>query len=163
MKRCVFALTLLASVAFAQQGTHVALELGSATVWLGMDKTAAQKAIEAAGIEFPEPDSDGSVIAVDTRAKRIYSLQFFRNKLVYADRNWDRRDGDRLPSVIEALTSLVDQGATNCKLEHAPITKPDMKMDRVFIECGERSVLLVTGGSKDISADSITERIGSFR
>jgi hypothetical protein len=153
-----------ASTAFAQTSNRVSLQLGTVTVWLGMDKGAAKQQMEASGIYFPDsPDSNAQVIAMELQTKRLFTLKFENNKLVYADRNWLRDDSDVLPSVMDALTSLVDQGATKCTIEHAPMSSPDVRVNRVFIDCGERGILL-TYGSTDLGSDrTISERIGRLR
>jgi hypothetical protein len=61
------------------------------------------------------------------------------------------------------LTSLVDQGATKCTIEHAPMSSPDVKVNRVFIDWGEREILLSHGSTNLGSDRSVSERIGRFR
>jgi hypothetical protein len=162
MKPVLYLVVLCSFSAFAQPAHRVSLQLGSATVWLGMDKLTARQTVEAAGMVFPDTqNSGGQVIAVDTVAKRIYTLKFESNKLVYAERNW-LNDSNALPSVMDALSSLIDEG-TNCTISHAPLSSPDMKMNRVFIDCGERGILLTYGSVNGMTNNTVEEIIGHYR
>ena len=165
MKNALLLLTLCASTVFAQVGNRVSLELGTVTVWLGMDKAAVKQQVEARGMIF-NPSNPTNVLVVDTQTKRVFTLQFEHDKLVYADRNWLRDESKALPSVMDALAALIDQGATNCTIAHAPMSSPDTKMNRVFVNCGQRGILL-TYGSENLAGQSytdnaISERIGTY-
>src|ERR1700684_2707728 len=120
MKSLLCLLALCTSTAL-DQSSRISLELGSATVWLGMEKPTAKQKIETAGLLFSDdkPSPNGSVIAVDQQAKRIYTLAFENNKLVFADRNWLQDESAALPSVMDALSSLIEKGAEKCTISHA--------------------------------------------
>jgi hypothetical protein len=165
MKNALLLLTLCTSTVFAQVGNRVSLELGTVTVWLGMDKAAVKQQVEARGMIF-NPSNPTNVLVVDTQTKRVFTLQFEHDKLVYADRNWLRDESKALPSIMDALAALIDQGATNCTIAHAPMSSPDTKMNRVFVNCGQRGILL-TYGSENLAGQSytdnaISERIGTY-
>ena len=105
------------------------LDLGTATVWLGEDESTVKQQVEAAEMLFNPTASNGGVLVSD--ASNVYTLFFDKGKLAYADRNWLRDDESKaLPSVLDALASLVDKGATNCRIAHAPISSPDTKLNR---------------------------------
>ena len=77
-----------------------------------------------------------------------------------------RDESKALPSIMDALAALIDQGATNCTIAHAPMSSPDTKMNRVFVNCGQRGILL-TYGSENLAGQSytdnaISERIGTY-
>ena len=162
MKSLVCLFVLFASTATAQPDNRVSLQLGSATVWLGMDKAAAKRNIEAAGIVFSDKlDSGGSGIAVDPRSKQIFTLKFENDRLVFADRDW-LRESDVLPSIVDALTSLIDQGASQCTVTHSPMSAPDKKVNRVLIDCGDRGLLLTYGTEGNFTTNMVSERIGRY-
>lgn len=164
MKSFLLLLLSITLTAGAQSGPKVSLSLGSATVWLGMDKATAKRIIEAASMIFPDdPSPNGQVLAVDVQAKRIYTLKFNNGKLVYADRNWLSGTSNVLTSVMDALSSLIDQGATKCTITHAPISSPTMKANRVFIDCGDRGILLSSGVFNGMTDDNVSEIIGHYR
>jgi hypothetical protein len=165
VKSVLLIFSLCASTVFAQVGNRVSLELGTVTVWLGMDKAAVKQQMEADGMIF-EQSNPTNVIVLDTHNQHIFTLQFEHDKLAYAERNWLRDESKALPSVMDALAALIDQGATNCTIAHDPITSPDGKLNRVFINCGQRGILLVYGSTsivgKPFADNSISERIGIY-
>lgn len=111
MKSVLCVLAMCASTAFSQSSNLVSLQLGTATVWLGMDRAVAVKRIVASGIYVPDkPNSDDPIIAVDLQTKRLYTLEFEGSRLVYADRNW-LDDSDGLPSVMDALSLIGSPGS----------------------------------------------------
>jgi hypothetical protein len=161
MKTALCALALCTSTVLAQSNPRVSLDLGRVTVWLGMDIATARQKLEAAGIFFDKPDSNGNVIAVDPHFERTYFLHFENNKLSLADQNWLHDDSDGLTSVMDALESLVDKGASRCTIGHAhSIPSPGMKVTRVFIDCGERSLILESGSANG-GENGVFESIGN--
>jgi hypothetical protein len=163
---CIFA--VCTSACLAQTDGRVALELGTATVWLGMDRAVAKQTLEASGLTLPDSDTSNPkalLTAVNLRTKRVYNLQFLSNRLVYASRNWLHEGDDGLPSVMDALASLTDQGATKCTIETAPISSPETRVKRVFIDCGLRGLILVHGSVTTsvgpMTDNRVIERIGN--
>jgi len=165
MKSVLLILTLCASTVFAQTGNRVSLKLGTVTVWLGMDKAAVKQQVEASGMNFDQ-SSPNNVIVADLQAKRVFTLQFEHDKLVYADRNWLSDEANALPSVMDALAALIDKGATNCTIVHVPVSSPDTKMNRVVIDCGHRAIVLIYGtqnvAGQSYSNNAISESIGTY-
>jgi hypothetical protein len=129
-----------------------------------MDKVVAKQRVEAAGMVFNSTDSTHAIV-LDTPTARVFTLEFEHEKLTFAQRNWLRDESKALPTVIDALTALIDQGATNCTIEHAPMSSPYAKLNRVFISCGQRGILL-TYGSENLAGqrytdNAVSERIGT--
>jgi len=165
MKKILLLLTLCSSTAFAQVGNRVSLELGSVTVWLGMDKAAVKQQVESSGMNFDQTNPN-IVLVADIQAKRVFTLKFEHDKLVYADRNWLSDEANALPSVMDALAALIDKGATNCIIAHVPVSSPDTKVNRVLIDCGHRGILLTYGtqnvAGQSFSNNAISESIGTY-
>jgi hypothetical protein len=66
-------------------------------------------------------------------------------------------------AMLGAFEALSSHGAVNCRIQHAPITEPNQKANRVFIDCGDRGVMLMHGSFQSTgSITSVTERIGHF-
>jgi hypothetical protein len=166
MKSALLIFSLCASTVFAQVGNRVSLELGTVTVWLGMDKAAVKQQVEASGMNFDQSNPN-IVLVADVQAKRVFTLKFEHDKLVYADRNWLSDEAKALPSVMDALTALIDKGATSCTITDVPVSSPDTKMNRVFINCGNRGILLTYGtqnvAGQSFSNNAISESIGTFQ
>jgi hypothetical protein len=146
----------------AQSDRRVSLQLGTVTVWLGMDRVEVKRRVETFGMYFPkQPNPEKIVVVADLKEETSYALMFRDEKLSYATRNWPYDKSNSLPTVMDALASLVDEGATKCIIEHAPLSSPGTKMDRVFINCGERGLLLSYGTINGLTDKSITETIGN--
>lgn len=165
MKSAFLVCLFLAQYAFAQTPNHVTLELRSVTVWLGEPKAQVQKEMESEGMIFGEGSGRGHYLVADNAGKTSYPLQFTNDKLSYAARNWMSDDPAKaLQTVMDAMTSLVDRGAVKCELEHAPMNDPNMRVNRIFINCGLRGLLLTTGTAKiageNYGQDEVSEFIG---
>jgi hypothetical protein len=139
----------------------VSLELGSVTVWLGMPETEALSGFQRAGYKvLGMPSALTKMIVND---KTAYSVGFKGGRLVYADREWPSSGSGELDAVLRAMAALASHGTTSCSIIHAPISKPDGSLNRIFIDCGERSVLLAKGtfeASGENRFVTISERIG---
>lgn len=167
---CLALILLLPSVNFAQIPRHsihpvearTELELGSVTVWLGMAEADALAQLQAAGYRVTGSPSETSRIIVN--ASEIYTVWFKQGKLIFTARSWSTKKSV-MAAVLGALTSLEDRGARSCVISHQPLRKPNMSNDRVFIECGQRSVELSDGtvdiDGKEYSTTEVSERIGT--
>ena len=165
MKSVLLILTLCASTVFAQTGNRVSLEFGTVTVWLGMNKAAVKQRVETNGMNFDQTNPN-TVLVAHIKAKRVFTLKFEHDKLVYADRDWLHDEAEALPSVVDALAALIDKGATNCTIVHVPVSSPDTKMNQILIDCGQRGILL-TYGTRNVagqlfSGNAISESIGTY-
>lgn len=158
MGKLALLFVILASVISAEaQAPRVKLDLGSVTVWLGMDMVQAKQQLKAAGMTLSS-EREEDILVISPASKSLYSLRFSAGKLVYAARDW--LNSDSLPSVIGAFAALASEGAKNCSILHAPIASPEGTSDRVSIDCGERGVLLIHGELNGMKTDAIWERIG---
>ncbi len=160
-------LGLLCICVDAQQPRHnapqspkplVSLELGSVTVWLGMTQTEALLKLQRAGYHV-EGDSAMRIV---NDGEKVYTIEFENGQLTFADREWHSQGTNVMDAVLGALTALASYGPASCAVTHAPITQPDYASDRIFIECGKRSVLLSQGHFGSVSTVSADERIGQL-
>ncbi len=69
MKSVLLIFALCASTVNAQVGNRVSLELGTITVWLGMDKAAVKLQVESSGMNIDESNPK-IVLVADLQAKR---------------------------------------------------------------------------------------------
>ncbi len=143
----------------SQQPTkeHVRLSISGAEVWLGMSQSEALSAMRRAGLTpVALPGSDSFLVQAGT-------VQFSGARLSYADRTWSGKETTVFEDVIGALATLAPHNAVNCSVQHAPIAQPEGRVDRVFIRCGERTVLVSSGKLNGITANQVIERIGNYR
>ncbi len=161
----VLAMLLLTGLAAsnAQTNPRVELELGSVTVWLGMSKALAEKQLTEAGYRVVEGAGTDWMIWEDgTEKGRWYSVQFRAGKLSYADRQWWLKGQDPFEAVLAALSALSEKARIPCFIMNVPLNKPDQQGDRIVIQCGQRSVLLMLAsfGPSFPKDRAVLERIG---
>ena len=138
----------------------VSLELGSVTVWLGMPR---QEVInKCASVGFKQLVQDRDRLRFQSE-DHMYTTEFKNGRLVYADRDWySKKSGsDAFQSTIAALGTIGDKNTT-CIISHAPVTDPDKMLNRVFIECGKRSFLLLENKTEGKAYYDVYERIGEM-
>jgi hypothetical protein len=139
----------------------VSLELGTLTVWLGMPVEEVRQEAKAGGFVVAGTIvEDGSSILV--KDGRAYTLYFVHGKLVMASRSWVSSDADTLTTVLGALASLDARRDSPCSISHDPLSTPEMKADRVWVKCGQTSVLLAKGTLNGKDFYDVSESIGSY-
>jgi hypothetical protein len=139
---------------------RISLEIGSVSVWLGMPKSEALHALKDAGLTNA-PDAGGLYMVVGSGS--MASVSFTNGKLSFADREWVSEDKNDVDAMLGALEALSSRGVSNCNIQHAPITSPNQRANRIFINCGERGVMLMRGSFQNLGiVNSVTERIGHF-
>jgi hypothetical protein len=138
---------------------RVSLEVGSVTVWLGMPKAEVVKKFSDAGYEVT--DSGDGVLAHSGR--ELHDLHFENGRLVYADLQWYNSNTEEMDAVLGALGALADKTKSRpCSMSHEPLSKPDTALDRIFIFCGDRSVLIARGKFLGKPVMDVSERIGDI-
>jgi hypothetical protein len=159
----VVIITLVSLSALAQPASkRVSLEIGGATVWLGMPRQEVVDRCESAGLKQVSADRAGILFK---GGEHIYSTQFKHERLVFADREWISSENglDAFQSVMAALASISDSdktSASTCAISHQPLTNPENQANRIFISCGERSFLLMEHTIGGKSFPDVRERIG---
>ena len=143
-----------------QRPQRVSLEVGSVNVWLGMTKEEATKRFSDAGYQV--------TLAGDKllmrRGSEAQILWFKDGRLAFANQAWNTTDKtDELDAVLGALGSLAEKVENQaCSVTHAPLSSPDSSTNRVFISCGERSVLISKGTIMGSPFVEVSERIGDI-
>jgi hypothetical protein len=141
------------------QPERVSLEVASQTVWLGMPKAEVIKKFSGAGYRI----TDTGKMVIVTLGDEAHSFQFTNDRLAYADNEWYSANTEDIDAVLGALGALADKNASRpCSIFHQPISKPDAILNRVFIVCGDRSVLIANGKLFGKAAMDISERIGNI-
>ncbi len=139
------------------------LELGTVTVSLGMAKQQVLRLFSEASYKVMESTATSSATVIDGALKHVYTVQFTGSRLTYADRSWTSTDGEGLDAAIKALGALAQKGAASCSVAHAPVSEPDTTLDRVFVKCGQRGVLMIRGKASGIGDTyDVSEFIGAF-
>jgi hypothetical protein len=126
-----------------------------------MPESDALSGLQRAGYKVLGKPTDPTRNVVSDRT--TYSVAFKNGRLVFADRGWPSSTSGELGAVLSALAALASYGASSCAILHEPLSNPNWSVDRVFIDCGERSVLLMKGkvdGAGNAIIVGIEERIG---
>ncbi|MFZ0739297.1 MAG: hypothetical protein WAM96_19530 [Candidatus Acidiferrales bacterium] len=160
----LFLLLLIASPAQTEQpqsspDDRVSLDVGSITVWLGMSKTDVVKKFSNAGYEIT--DLSSGIIAHNSR--EFHDMRFKSGRLVFADLEWYSSNSEEIGAVVGALGALADKTKSRpCFLSHEPLSTPDTSLERIFIFCRERSVLIASGKVLGKPTVDVSERIGEI-
>lgn len=174
MRTIVLSSILLFAVQLFSQTSQSALDLGPVEVRLGMQKSDVLKKFSGAGFNITDPDAssgllpDGKRLVVmnkgqfskDEAKLNVYFIAFTAGRLSYAERSW-LDEKDPLASVIEAVNSLTAGRPRECSVTYSPASSPGASSNRVFIDCGNRSLLLMRGeyemsGSKGLRKNNFT-------
>jgi len=140
----------------------VSLEIGGATVWLGMPRQEVINRCTSAGLKQMTADRNSILFK---GGDDLYSTQFKNGRLVFADRDWlpSKSGLDAFQTTLAALASISDsdkESVSACTINHQPLNSPDNQANRVFISCGKRSFLLMERRIKGKSYYDVMERIG---
>ena len=161
MKAFLFAVSLvfaLAPYAFSQ--TKVSLEIGAVDVWLGMPKQDVLKQFSQASYTVLNPDASESPIPIlDAPKHAVGMVEFKGGKLSYASRSWGTCQQDCLATILAAFRSLADSTTGTCTLENAAKPKPDVRLDRISVVCGEHGLTIVTGKVDSVDVADVMEFI----
>ena len=166
MKRtAVIVLTIvgLCSILSAQQKTspqwgRAALEIAGTKLRLGMTKGEVTE--KMAGTEIYKINENNWVVG---KLENIGpSLQFKNGRLNYADRYWVTYDNDIAEALFGAVNSLNNEGFSACTVTADTRPSPDQTAQRVWIACGEKTVLLVRRSFGGKSYNSVYELLGDM-
>jgi len=138
----------------------VSLEIGGATVWLGMPRQEVINRCTSAGLKQMTADRNSILFK---SGGDFYSVQFKNGRLVFATRDWlpSKAGLDALQTTMVALASISESDSVSaCTISHHQINNPATQANQVFIACGKRSFLLEEGKVKGEPYYSLSERIG---
>jgi len=150
----------------SQQLSKTAIEVGGAKLRLGM--TRAQVAEKLVGREIKKIDDDDWMIGTveELRASGdLPELQFTRGLLSYADRQWTTAQNDTAEALFGLVSSLSDEGFSKCTIAADTHAETDIGLgsQRVWIVCGEKTVLVARQSIGGKSFSSVSERLGHMR
>jgi hypothetical protein len=91
------------------------------------------------------------------------SVEFKDGRVIYASQSWMGADKDTARALFGVVSTLNRQGYAACELSADTQTTPNLTVERVWIVCGRKSILVQRlQGSKDNSTfQQVFERLGS--
>jgi hypothetical protein len=150
---------LLCATAFSQSGSpRTSLELGSVDVWLGMPKQEVLAKFASAGFKVINTTEVGLMVLDDD--KQTYNVDFRGGRLSFASRSWNGKNTDNITAVIEALAAISGRNGSFCRVYREPSSSPSTSLNRIFVTCGQRSVVVGKGKINGINVEIVEERIG---
>lgn len=156
-------LTLCSSVIHAQKkeppkSGSASLEVAGAQLRLGMTKSEVVGKL--AGSQITRLNEDNWIVAPNGALGP--TLQFTNGQLNFADRYWPSQDNDIAEALFGAVSILNSEGFSSCNVTSYTKTTPDATSQGVWIECGQKSVLLqrLTFGGK--SYNTVYEQLGGM-
>lgn len=127
-----------------------------------MGMTKGQVAEKLAGNEINKIHDDEWVLGSPEKGLGP-SLQFTNGLLSYADRNWVTYDNDIVEALFGAVRTLNKEGFSRCTVTADDSASPDLTAHRVWIQCGEKTVLVIRRSFGGKSYNFVDERLGSMR
>lgn len=166
-----YALSGLPVVEAQAVGDHprVSIDLGQVTVWLGMSQEDALAQFRGAGYKVLGDSATAGASVQD--GNHVYSVWFKGGKVICAEREWYSSGRDEMDAVLGALAAMASHGGSSCSVMHDTSKEPDHSAERILIECGRRSVLLMKGKidvtkeldpSQQMKLVDVFERIGQI-
>ncbi|HMD98610.1 MAG TPA: hypothetical protein VKM93_14915 [Terriglobia bacterium] len=96
------------------------------------------------------------------------SLQFENGRLTFAGRSWGTKGGDVTGDIAEelfgAVTSMNDEGYSQCDVSTDTRSSPEMKTERVWLRCGDKSIVVVRSSYPNgHTYNEVSEALGVMR
>lgn len=172
MTKALAVLALLASVALvgsvptAAQPPKDYITVGEAKLRLGMSKAAVSKALEGHRI-VQSQDSDLWMIDPDDPV--AVTVQFTNGRVDVVTKEWPTKHGD-VAGVIFGLVSSLQREAHPAGLALYPcivatdtLTKPNMTIQRVWAQCGPKTVMILRFDTGGIISQGVAEVLGEHK
>jgi len=169
MKKMAFAALILAGLAWLlysrQSGSaemaRAVIEVGGAELRLGMTK--GEVTDKLAGNAITKAKDDDWIVAPSGQSGPF--LQFTNGRLSFASRNWATYDNDIAEALFGAVTSLNQQGFSACTVTTDIKADPTMTLHRIWITCGEKTLLVARASFSDSgkSYNTVDEHLGTAR
>jgi hypothetical protein len=161
MRKIAFAalgLLVVSSLLYAQQKSSVQLskdyiDVLGARLRLGMTKADVEEKIVGAKATMKHEDEwffEGT------------TLQFKEDRLNFADREWSDTGKSTTDAIFDLVTLLNSEGYSTCSMSTDTHPDPTMTSHRVWLHCGKKSVLILTGRLGDKVVELVSEQLGVF-
>lgn len=91
------------------------------------------------------------------------TIQFTNGRLSFAQRYWKSFDNDIVESLFGAVSTLNQQGYSQCTVQTREKRTPDALVHAVWIVCGEKAVSITRDTIGDKSYNMVYEQLGDMR
>jgi hypothetical protein len=164
MKRIALVLLTFAamsSILYAQQKrlSKAAIEVRGTKLRLGMTK--AEVTDKLAGTEVTKiHDNEWIAGSLEHLGP---TLQFTDGSLTFADREWTTGYNDLGEALFGVVNSLNSEGFSSCSIRADTHSSPDIIAQRVWINCGEKTIVLIRRSMTGKTYTSVMEQLGTMR
>jgi hypothetical protein len=159
MRKSAFVLALftVATLMYAQQNTPhqvsgPSIEIAGVKLHLGMTK--ADVAERLVGNDITKISEKEWMVGT------IGSVNFKDEKLISVDRSWSSHGVDSIDAVFGAVSVLNREGYSSCKVYADTLNRPGWKAEIVWIDCGQKTVLIFKGEVGGVPLQDVKERLG---
>jgi len=91
------------------------------------------------------------------------TLQFTDGSLSFADREWTTGYNDTGEALFGVVNSLNSEGFSSCSVRADTHSSPDIVSQRVWIDCGEKTIVLIRRSISGKTFTSVMEQLGTMR
>jgi hypothetical protein len=134
-------LTTLYAQREASSRSKVEIEVAGHKLHLGMTK--AEVTEKLTGVEITKIHDDEWMVGSLEKKELGPTLQFTKGVLSYAERFWRVSDNDTVEQLVGVVSSLNNEGFSQCSVTSDTNDSPDIRAKRVWIMCGDKSVLVI--------------------
>ena len=149
----------LSSIVYAQKQTRLSkatIDVAGINLQLGMTKAQVEEKL--GGREITKIQQDEWMVGSEKQLGP--TLQFRNGLLNFADRYWSTTDNDIAEALFGAVTSLNQEGFSDCTIEAGVNASPDMTAHNIWIRCGEKGILITRHLMGAKSYNMVYEQLG---
>ena len=130
------------------------IEIFGAKLQLGMTKAVVERKLS--GAEIIKSGENSWLMT----SGGLSSLHFNNGRLSFADRTWHSKDNDIVDALHGAVTYFNNDGHSLCTVFADTIPDPQNSFERVWIRCGEKSILIVKSTIQGQTIEEVDEHLG---
>ena len=161
---CCLLMLTLSSVIHAQkkdppQWGSAGMDVAGAKLHLGM--TPSEVAQRLSGTAYRK-ESDRFWIVGENPNQFGPVMQFTDGRLNFVSRNWGTTDNDIAEALFGVITSLNSEGFSLCKVSADVKADPSSSAHRVWIACGEKTVLVHRMTISGKTYNTVDEQLGAM-
>jgi hypothetical protein len=168
MKRIIIAISLLFPFATVVRSQTTSIDFDFCEVSLGMPRQEVIKRCTDGGLKQVDSNKNSILWNTETDTSSPHyehhseHLTMFKNdRLVFADRKWTPANSRATVGTVMAALRFTKNNPQNCVIEYRAMHIGSVNFDRVFIECGDRTIYF-DGDREGKFSEDVTESIGEI-
>jgi hypothetical protein len=130
------------------------IEIFGAKLQLGMTKVEVEGKLS--GAEIIKTGENGWLVTTGG----LFALHFENGRLSFAERTWHGKDNDIFDALYGAVTYFNNDGHSLCTVFADTVPDPQNSFERVWIRCGDKSILLTKTTIQGQTVEDVDEHLG---